>query len=307
MRAATIQTDTVYEVVRLDPRKIDPNPAQPRRFFFSPGDTDNGESEDEKTVIRRLAENILSKSQIQPILVVPTSKGRFMVVAGERRLRAAKFLSEELGEPWLIDAIIRNDIPPEKILDFAIAENAARQNLTAIEQIWAIQRLLAHGKTEAEIAAIFSRGRAWAEKYCLIAKLPTDVIRQMHPDNGRRALTISVAHEIAKRGLSETEVQAVASEVQHMPRQHAVSHLRVHHTPESTTPRRGRPALTMADQMIRFAEQANAQSRLFLRLPQDTLHELFSGRRGDARDLANELGLAAQSLGTLRNRIREVE
>jgi ParB/RepB/Spo0J family partition protein len=304
MKAAAMQPDLAHPVMKLDPRKIDPNPEQPRRFFFSPGDIDDA-YEDEPAIIRQLAENILVASQIEPIVVRSAPKGRFMVIVGERRLRAAKLLSEELGEPWFIDAVIRDDIPPDKILDVAIAENAARQGLTDIEQIWCIQRLMARNRTEADIATLFGRNLPWAKKRCLIAMLPADVIRQMHPDNMPR-LRISVAYEIAKRRFSETEARAIAFEVQPMPSRHAVGHIRVHHTPESATPRRGRPSLTIADQMIRSITDANAQINLFLRVPGDSLAELFSGRRRDAQGLANELGTTIRYLTVLRNRINKV-
>src|ERR687893_1720115 len=93
---------------------IDPNPRQPRRTF-------------DETKLAELADSIRARGVLQPIVVRPLAGGRYELVAGERRLRAAK-----IAELETIPALVRDTEDWER-LDLALAENMARQDLNPVE------------------------------------------------------------------------------------------------------------------------------------------------------------------------------
>ena len=118
----TVETATAgLEQVRLD--LIDPNPFQPRRDF--PEDT-----------LAELADSIRSSGVIQPILVRRNAaQGRFQLVVGERRCRAARLAGLETAP-----AVVR-ELADQDALEFALAENLLRRDLNPIEVAHAYQTL----------------------------------------------------------------------------------------------------------------------------------------------------------------------
>ena len=119
----TVETATAgIEQVRLD--LIDPNPFQPRRDF--PEDT-----------LRELADSIRSTGIIQPILLRrnASAQGRFQLVVGERRWRAARLAGLES-----VPAVVR-ELADQDALEFALAENLLRRDLNPIEVAHAYETL----------------------------------------------------------------------------------------------------------------------------------------------------------------------
>src|SRR5215218_8801895 len=102
---------------------IEPNPRQPRRTF-------------DETKMAELADSIRARGLLQPIVVRPLAGGRYELVAGGRRLRAARLAGVEL-----IPARLRQTDDGEQ-LDIALAENMARQNLNAVEEARACAMLV---------------------------------------------------------------------------------------------------------------------------------------------------------------------
>jgi len=98
-------------------QKIDPSPYQHRKFF-------------DETGLRELGASIVQDGLIEPIILRPQKKGRYQLIAGERRLRAIK----EYTNMTMIQAKIAdvNDLQARRISD---AENILRQDLSAIESI----------------------------------------------------------------------------------------------------------------------------------------------------------------------------
>jgi ParB family transcriptional regulator, chromosome partitioning protein len=94
---------------------IEPHPAQPRRRF-------------EEAALAELAASIAARGVIQPIIVTPHGAGRWRLVAGERRWRAAQ--RAQLHE---IPAIIR-DLDDREITALALIENLQREDLNPIEE-----------------------------------------------------------------------------------------------------------------------------------------------------------------------------
>src|SRR2546425_8588745 len=113
--------------------EIVPNPEQPRRHF-----------DDE--ALGLLADSIRRHGLLQP-LVVRRIAGRYELIAGERRLRAARRAGLERVE------VIVREARAEDRLELALIENVQRENLTPLEEAEADRHLLdAHGLTQEEIA-----------------------------------------------------------------------------------------------------------------------------------------------------------
>ena len=102
---------------------VEPNPHQPRQNF-------------DAASLEELAESIRARGVLQPVVVRPLAGGRYQLVAGERRLRAAR-----LAELDLIPAVVRHTEDWEG-LDLALAENMAREDLNAVEEARACAMLV---------------------------------------------------------------------------------------------------------------------------------------------------------------------
>lgn len=102
--------------------QVDPNPYQPRRHF--------GEKE-----LQELTDSIKEHGVIQPIVVTPAAAGRYYLVVGERRLRAAKAAGFST-----IPAVVRTTEDQQK-LEMALIENIQRQDLNPIEEALAYKQL----------------------------------------------------------------------------------------------------------------------------------------------------------------------
>jgi ParB family chromosome partitioning protein len=108
-------------------KKIDPNPDQPRKLF------DAG-------ALEELASSIEENGLLQPITVTKKPRGRYQIVAGERRWRAHQLLVERGAKPFIL-AIVR-PYSAEEVAINAIVENDVRQDTTPMEQARAYQRMI---------------------------------------------------------------------------------------------------------------------------------------------------------------------
>jgi ParB family chromosome partitioning protein len=137
---------------------IGPNPRQPRRSF------DEGK-------LAELADSIRVRGVLQPIVVTPLAGGRFELVAGERRLRAAR-----LAELESIPAIVRDTGDWDR-LDLALAENMARQDLNAIEEARACATLVDDlGLTKEEVGRRVGRSRVAISNLVRLLALPEETV-----------------------------------------------------------------------------------------------------------------------------------
>ena len=135
---------------------IDPSPAQPRSYF------------DEQR-LEELANSIRENGIVQPLLL-RRSGNRFELVAGERRWRAAQRAGLET-----VPAVVR-DIPDEKLLELALIENIQREDLNAIEEAQAYQRLIdTIGLTQEALAGRIGRDRSYITNYLRLLRLPDDL------------------------------------------------------------------------------------------------------------------------------------
>jgi ParB/RepB/Spo0J family partition protein len=113
------------------------NPDQPRKTF-------------DQTALQELSESIRVSGLMQPITVVArkSEHGEFMVVAGERRLRASKLAGLET-----VDAIVRN-LDDEKVKELALIENLLRRDLNDMEEARAYGAMIADGHSQKSLAKL---------------------------------------------------------------------------------------------------------------------------------------------------------
>lgn len=174
---------TNEEMQELDIGLIEPNHLQPRTHF------------DEQR-LEELAQSIRSNGIIQPLLVRKQSGGRFQLVAGERRWRAAQRAGLQK-----VPAVIR-DIPEDKMLELALIENIQRQELNAIEEAHAYKRLIeALGLTQEMVAQRVGRDRSFITNYLRLLRLPDDIQRFVEEEK------ISMGHARALLGVDDPDIQ----------------------------------------------------------------------------------------------------
>src|ERR671915_2332926 len=133
---------------------IQPNGRQPRRTF-------------DDARLAELAESIRVRGVLQPIVVRPLAGGSFELVAGERRLRAAKMVELET-----IPALVRDTEDWER-LDMALAENMARVDLNPVEEARACAMLVEDlGLTKQELGRRVGRSRVAISNLIRLLELP---------------------------------------------------------------------------------------------------------------------------------------
>lgn len=147
----------VYEkgkLYELPLRSVQPDPEQPRKYF-------------DEQALAELTASIASHGVLQPILVRQGTDDLFIIVSGERRYQATS--NAGLAS---IPAIITDGEPAE----ISIIENLLRENLTAIEEAEAIERLRAvHNYTLADLARVLGKADATLSETLSLNKLPQEV------------------------------------------------------------------------------------------------------------------------------------
>ena len=170
--------------------------------------------------LEELANSIRTQGLMQPIVVRPVGGERYEIIAGERRWRAAQMAG--LGE---IPAIVR-DVPDEAAIAMALIENIQRENLNAIEEAVALQRLQQEfGLTHEQIAEAVGKSRTTVTNIMRLLALAPEV--RDHLEAGRlemghgRALLglppeqqVTVAREVLEKDLTVRETEAVVRRMQ---------------------------------------------------------------------------------------------
>lgn len=180
---------------------IIPHPGQPRRHFA-------------EQALAELAASIAQRGVIQPVIVTPHGPGRYRLVAGERRWRAAQ--RAQLHE---IPAIIR-DLSDREITALALIENLQREDLNPIEEARAYHRLSEdEGLTQAEIAKLVDKSRSHVANLQRLLALPPRVIElveegKLSMGHARALVGVenaeSLAQQAVDRQLSVREVERLA-------------------------------------------------------------------------------------------------
>jgi ParB family transcriptional regulator, chromosome partitioning protein len=179
------------------------NPQQPRKHF------DEGD-------LTELAGSIRTHGVLQPILVRPIADGRYEIVAGERRWRAA-----QRAGLHTIPAVIR-ELNEVEVLEIAIVENVQRTDLNPIEEAQGFQALIDRfGRTQEEIAEAVGKSRPHIANMLRLLKLPEDLqemVRDGRLSSGhaRAILTAPDQRALAQRaisqGLNVREVERLAQQ-----------------------------------------------------------------------------------------------
>src|SRR5437867_1941382 len=186
------------------PHEVVPNPEQPRRQF-------------DEEALTSLADSIRRHGLLQP-LVVRRVAGRYELIAGERRLRAAVRAGLEK-----IPVIVREADPGER-LELALIENVQRENLTALEEAEAYRHLgQEYGFTQEEIAERVGKSRPAITNSLRLLGLP-DAVKallesgELTAGHARAVLAvegereqIDFARDIAARGMPKSEAERVAA------------------------------------------------------------------------------------------------
>jgi ParB family chromosome partitioning protein len=167
--------------------------------------------------IRELAASIRTYGVVQPVVVRQLPTGVYQLVAGERRLRAARLAGLEL-----VPAIIR-DVDETGALELALVENLQREDLNPIDEARGYESLMElSGTTQADIAERVGRDRSTVANSLRLLELPPDVQDMLAEGNlsaghGRALLGFGTAEDIragaqkaAARGLSVRELEALA-------------------------------------------------------------------------------------------------
>ena len=175
------------ELRELSVELIAPNPSQPRRRF------------DDET-LDALADSVRERGLLQPILVRPRTGGRYELVAGERRWRAAQRAGLDTV-PALVQA--RDDA---QTLEAALVENMAREDLNPVEEARAVAALVEElGLTREDAGRRIGRSRVAVSNLLRLLDLPDEVLE--HLEEGRlaeghgRALLLTDDHA-ARRALA---------------------------------------------------------------------------------------------------------
>ena len=193
-------TDTYVRsgLASLPVSAIEPLPGQPRRRF------------DEAT-LDELAASIAARGVIQPVIVRPRGEGRYQLVAGERRWRAAQ--KAQLHE---IPALVR-ELDEREVMALALIENIQREDLNPVEEARAYQRLSdEEGLTQADIARMVEKSRSHVANLQRLLALPDavlDLVEQSELSMGHaRALighesAAALARQAVRDNLSVREVE----------------------------------------------------------------------------------------------------
>jgi len=150
--------DELEELRQLPVELIGPNPDQPRKAFDEEG-------------LLALAESVRVRGMLQPVLVRPVVGGRYELIAGERRWRAARLVELET-----IPAIIRR-YDSATSLELALIENMAREDLNPIEEARACAALVEElGMSREDVGLRVGRSRVAVSNLIRLLDLPDEAL-----------------------------------------------------------------------------------------------------------------------------------
>ena len=182
---------------------LQPNPFQPR-----------GEIREDE--LEEMVASIRSQGVLQPILIRPdkAKQGRFQIIAGERRWRAAKLAGVDT-----IPCFIR-DMPDTDASAAALVENLQRRDLNAIEEAEGFKRLIEDfGLTQEELSGAIGKSRSHVANTLRLLGLPSDVRAYVQAGtltagHARAALAcpdpLAAAEQMVSQGLNVRQAEAMA-------------------------------------------------------------------------------------------------
>jgi ParB family chromosome partitioning protein len=175
-------------VSEIEISEILPNPYQPRKEFSQES-------------IEELARSIKKHGLLQPIIVIKDNN-KYILVAGERRLRAAKKLGREK-----IRALI---VPYSKkeLREYALIENIQREDLNPLEIALSLDALIKeHGYTHEELAKSIGKSRSYVTNLLRLLNMPKKVKKSLRKNE------ITFGHAKILSGLNEKEIEDVLDKI----------------------------------------------------------------------------------------------
>lgn len=172
----------------------------------------------DETALQELADSIVEHGLLQPLVIRPIDQGRYEIIAGERRFRAAA-----LAQLQTVPVIIK-EVSDENALALALIENIQREDLNPLEEAFAIQRLIDEfDYTHEQAAQAIGRSRSATSNLLRLLNL-ADTVQTMllagdlEMGHARallsleRAEQILMAHLVVQRKLSVRETEKLAAQ-----------------------------------------------------------------------------------------------
>jgi len=203
----------IVQQIPLD--QLDANPYQTRTLI------------DEKA-LEELRSSIVQIGMIEPIIVRPAAHGRYTIVAGERRVKAAQMAGKAA-----VPAVVRN-MSNQQAMEMTIVENLQREDLGIMDQARAYLRLSQEfGLTQDDVATRTGKDRSTVANYLRLLKLPEDVQKLLDEGDlsfghakvlmtmppSAASLMTEMARRIVERGLTVRQAEeAVTNLIQSRPK-----------------------------------------------------------------------------------------
>jgi len=193
--------ETVTNMLRIPLGEIETNPRQPRHDF-------------DEQALQELAHSIRLHDIIQPITVSKLPTGKYRLISGERRYRAAK-----LAELKDIPAYVRQ-ADDQQLLELALLENLQREDLNAMEIALSYKRMMEElNYTQEQVAERMGKERSTVANYIRLLKLPPDIqvavrSNQLSMGHARALINVDTVDkqlylfkEIKEKGLSVRQTE----------------------------------------------------------------------------------------------------
>ncbi len=176
-------------IKEIEISQIKPNPYQPRKIF-------------NQEAIEELASSIEKHGLMQPVIVIKDNEN-YILVAGERRLKAVKSLNKNK-----IKAIIA-DISMNDLREYALIENIQREDLNPIEIALSLKFLIEeHGFTHEELAKNIGKSRSYITNLLRLLSLPEDIQQKISENK------ISFGHAKVLSGLDEENMKKIVEQIE---------------------------------------------------------------------------------------------
>lgn len=188
-------------IIRITLDQIEPNPKNPRKDF-------------DEDALKQLADSMKRFDVVQPVTVSHIENGRYRLISGERRYRAAKIAGLKDIPAYIRQANDRD------LLELALLENLQREDLNSIEVALSYKRMMDElNYTQEQVAERMSKERSTVTNYIRLLKLPPDIqvaVRNsvISMGHARTLITIEtietqllIFNEIKSKGLSVRQTE----------------------------------------------------------------------------------------------------
>lgn len=192
-------------IITVSLNDIEPNRQQPRKDF-------------DEEALSELAESISQHGLIQPIVVKPTTNGRYSIIAGERRWRACR-----IAGLYEVPVVIK-DAEPQELMELALIENLQREDLNAVEEALGYRSLIdSFGLTQEEVASRMGKSRTAVTNALRLLNLSDEELQALRigaisAGHARALLSVEDADlrkkmlEAATNGASVRELEKMAKQ-----------------------------------------------------------------------------------------------